>query len=82
MPNLDDKAKSKDGAEITAENTAFTPVRKKYRVTAIGGLFKNGQQIDEGGIVELDQKTAAAFAALNEVEIIPGQEDEEGGSDE
>lgn len=77
MPQLDDEAKAKDAAEITVDRS-FQPKRKTYRVTAVGGLFKNGQQIDPGNTVELDDRTAAGFLALDEVELVAGQDEAEG----
>lgn len=44
------------------------PVRKTYVVTAENGLFKRGQQYDQGSEIDLDIKTAENFIALGEVE--------------
>lgn len=61
-------------------------VRKQYRVTdkaaraatdesaGSEGLFKNGQIYKPGDSLELDEKTAANYIALGEVEELPESE--------
>lgn len=42
--------------------------RAPYTVVAESGLFKNGKIYEKGETIELDEKTAANFIALGEVE--------------
>lgn len=44
--------------------------RREYRVTAEAGLFKNGEQINRGGTVELDEHTAGNFLATGDIEEV------------
>lgn len=44
------------------------PERKEYRVVSENGLFKRGEQYDEGSIIELDKKTAANFLEAGDIE--------------
>lgn len=72
--NVQDEAHATDEVDITLERSPFEPERKSYRVVAENGLFKRGQQHDPGQLVELDEKTAAAFLVAGDIEEVPTDE--------
>jgi hypothetical protein len=65
---MNDEAKVTDEIETTVEPAAGVPVRRSYRVTVEGGIFKNGKLYEQGEIVELDEVTAGRFMEIGEVE--------------
>lgn len=65
--NLGDNTAADDPVAIEAI------VRKPYKVLAETGLFKNGNQYNQGATIELDDKTAANFIAVGEIEPIEGE---------
>ena len=66
MPN--DNIDAADAGTLEVERDVTQPPRKTYIVTSESGLFKNGKQYEPGDEIELDEKTAANFLALEEVE--------------
>lgn len=46
------------------------PIRKPYIVAVETGIFKNGILYNQGDSVLLDDKTAANFLAIGDIEII------------
>lgn len=56
-----------DKSEAVESHAAEVVERHPYRVISEVGLFKNGKQLNEGDIVQLDAKTAAAFMAVGDV---------------
>lgn len=82
----DHKLEITDEAGIQDATGAPAAPRKQYRVTdkvvrestnesnGSEGLFKNGQVYKPGDTLELDEKTAANYIALGEVEELPESE--------
>jgi len=70
MPELNETAKATDAAEITVDTDPTTPTRKTYKVLAEAGLFKNGNNVPKDSTIELDQRTADGFLALNDIEEV------------
>lgn len=62
-----------DKAEAAESHDAQVVERHPYRVTSEAGLFKNGKQINQGDIVNLDIKTATAAMSAGDVEPVEGE---------
>lgn len=65
---MNDQQEVQDNIETTTETISNVPARRPYKVLVETGLFKNGQQYNQGDIVELDVVTAERFKALGEIE--------------
>lgn len=50
--------------------TPATLPLKTYEVLAESGLFKNGKQYNKGEQIQLSEKTAANFLAINEIKEV------------
>lgn len=54
-------------AELASEPTTPEEPKRRYTVTAEGGIFKNGKHYESGEIILLDAETASRFIKLGEV---------------
>ena len=68
MSTEHDDASVSDEAEVTLTKDQNVPDQKEYIVISENGLFKNGEQYDEGSTIYLDDRTAANFIAIGDVE--------------
>lgn len=66
----DHKLEIGDSTEIKDEAGTSTDLalRKSYVITSRNGLFKNGKQYKQGDSIDLDEKTARAFADAGDIE--------------
>lgn len=64
---MEDKSSLTDHIDTNLTEGVGTSQKKKYEVISENGLFKNGNQINKGESIELDEKTAANFIAAGDI---------------
>lgn len=64
---MEDKSSLTDYIDTNLTEGVGTSQKKKYEVISENGLFKNGNQINKGESIELDEKTAANFIASGDI---------------